>query len=301
MSAVELGAAKALYPFQGNHLTLPAGRMHYLDEGPRGAPVLLMLHGNPTWSFYYRDLVLAFRGEYRVIVPDHLGCGLSDKPEDFDYTLGNHIAHVEALVAHLGLTKLSVAVHDWGGAIGMGFAGRHPELVERLVVFNTAAFPSDQMPSSIALARVPGFGAFAIRGFNAFVRGALATCSKRPGRLTPAVRAGYLAPYHDWASRVATLRFVQDIPMGPGHRSWSVLSDVAARLSGLSDKPMLIVWGAQDFVFTDHFLEEWRRRFPAAEVHRIADAGHFVVEDAREEITTWMHDFLSRPPLAARS
>lgn len=299
MQASELERASALpapvrelYPFTPKGFDTAAGRISYLDEGPREAPVLLMLHGNPTWSFYYRSLVLAFRGTHRVIVPDHLGCGLSDKPQGWSYRLADHVANVERLVEHLGIGRLTLVVHDWGGAIGFGFAGRHPEKIERLVVLNTAAFPSQRMPRSIALARVPGFGPLAIRGFNGFVRGALATCSTRPGKLTAAVRAGYLAPYHDWASRIATLRFVEDIPMGPAHPSHAVLLEIAEKLPALAEKPMLIVWGGKDFVFTDHFLAEWQARFPKAEVHRVADAGHFIVEDARDELVGWMRAFL---------
>lgn len=287
---LELGE---LYPFRSRYLALPGGRMHYLDEGPREGLPVLMLHGNPTWSFYYRELVRGLSDRYRVIVPDHLGCGLSDKPQGFGYRLADHIANVRLLIERLGLARLALVVHDWGGAIGMGVAVEQPELFRRLVVFNTAAFLAPRMPALLKVARLPGLGAAMIRGLNAFARGALATCVVHRERLTPAVRRGYLLPYDSWANRVATLRFVQDIPMDPRHPSHPVLAGIEARLPRLAGVPMQIIWGRHDFVFDDHFLGEWRRRFPAARVEVVEDAGHYVVEDAYERIVPWLARFLA--------
>jgi haloalkane dehalogenase len=294
VSAVDLTPFRELYPFPSSWLETSHGRMHYIDEGRRDAPVMMMLHGNPTWSFYYRNLVMAFRETHRVIVPDHLGCGLSDKPQGFDYTLKSHIENVRLLADTLQLRKITLVVHDWGGAIGMGFAVREPERIQSFVVFNTAAFLSPRIPLSLVLCRIPGLGAFAIRGLNAFARGALATCVVHRDRLNDAVRAGYLAPYNSWSHRLATLRFVQDIPMRSTHRSYAMLEEIESRLGFVQKHPMLIVWGAKDFVFDDHFLAEWKRRFPGAEVHRLDDAGHYVVEDAHERIVPWMTSFLER-------
>jgi haloalkane dehalogenase len=281
-----------LYPFTPRHAELAPGRMHYVDEGPRDAPVLLMLHGNPTWSFYYRNLVKELSSEYRVIAPDHIGCGLSDKPQDYAYTLAHHIDNLEALIAALELRSLTLVVHDWGGAIGMGLAVRRPELIERFVVFNTGAFPADRMPWAIGLCRIPGFGAFAIRGFNAFARGALFSCVVHKERITADVRSGYLAPYDSWKNRVANLRFVQDIPMNDEHPGYPLLVEIGEKLRNLSDRPMLICWGAKDFVFDDWFFEEWKRRFPRAQAHYFIDAGHYVLEDAHERIIPRMREFL---------
>jgi haloalkane dehalogenase len=266
--------------------------MHYVDEGERGAALMLMLHGNPTWSFYYRELIRAFRGEHRVVAPDHLGCGLSDKPTNFSYRLADHIAHVESLVEALDLRDLTLVVHDWGGAIGMGFAVRHPERVKRLVILNTAAFPSKRIPFSIDICRIPGFGALAIRGLNAFARVALIRAVHHQERLTPEVRAGYLAPYDSWEHRLANLRFVEDIPMKPTHPSYALLAEIGEKIGVLADRPMLIAWGARDFCFDDSFYEEWVRRFPKAEAHYIEDASHYVLEDAHERIVPWIKRWL---------
>jgi haloalkane dehalogenase len=292
-----------LFPFRPNFLEMPGARMHFVDEG-RGEPVV-MLHGNPTWSFYYRDLILALRDDYRTVVPDHVGCGLSDKPGDdrYEYTLDRRVADLETLLDSLGLTSgLTLVLHDWGGMIGMAYASRHPERVKRLVVLNTAAFllpPGKRLPFSLWLCRNTPLGALLVRGFNAFSRGAVRYCATRP--LDPAVRAGYLAPYDSWANRVAVLRFVQDIPLGPGDPAYATVRSVEDGLDRLRGVPKLVCWGERDFVFDGSFLAEWQRRCPEAEVHRFPDAGHFVLEDAGAAIVPLVRDFLRRHPLSANS
>lgn len=297
MAYLPEGVTPDLYPFEGKYLEVRGGlRLHYLDEGA-GEPVL-MLHGNPSWSFYYRDLALALKSSRRVIVPDHIGCGLSDKPGDdrYGYTLGNRVEDIGTLIESLGLKeKITLVVHDWGGMIGFAWAVKNPERVKKLVVLNTGAFflpASKSFPAALALARTP-LGALLIRGFNAFARGAAWIGCKRR-RMTAALRAAYAAPYGSWADRIATLRFVEDIPLGPGDRAYQTVSDTQDKLPLLADKPMLICWGPRDFVFDRHFLAEWRRRFPAAEVREFPDCGHYILEDAKEEAIPLIKDFILR-------
>jgi haloalkane dehalogenase len=281
----------ALYPFQSHGLDIGDVRMHYLDEGA-GDPIV-MLHGNPTWSFYYRDLVLGLRDKYRVIVPDHVGCGMSDKPQRYPYTLSTHIDNVARLIDHLGLDGVTLAVHDWGGAIGMGWAVRNLTKVARLIVFNTAAFLGGRIPFRIGICRWPLLGALAIRGLNGFARPATWMASAQHQRMTRDVRRGYLLPYDSWAHRIAVHRFVQDIPSSPKVPSYGVVEHLQLALAGLRDRPMIILWGMRDFCFTPLFLDEWMRRFPKAEVHRFEDAGHYVVEDAHERILPALLKFLA--------
>jgi haloalkane dehalogenase len=292
--------ARAQYPLASHYLDLAGLRYHYLDEG-HGEP-LVMLHGNPTWSFYYRNLVLGLRHGYRTIVPDHIGCGLSDKPDDsrYEYSLRQRVADLEALLDHLELRdNLTLVLHDWGGMIGMAFAHRHPERINRLVILNTAAFPLPQgkrLPSSLWWCRTPLVGPLLVRGLNGFSRGAIRYCVRK--RMPRDVRKGYLAPYDSWRNRIAVLRFVQDIPLKPNDRGFDFVHEVADGLHRFAAVPMLICWGEHDFVFDHHFLDEWVRRFPAAEVHRFPDAGHYVLEDAGAEILPLVRDFLRRHPLA---
>jgi len=284
-----------LYPFSSHSLQLDRLRYHYLDEG--SGENLLMLHGNPTWSFYYRNLILGLKGSYRCVVPDHMGMGKSDKPQDYPYTLSRHIDNLEKLADHLELDDITLVVHDWGGAIGMGFAVRHPERIRRLVIFNTAAFLSSEIPLGLSLCRIPGFGAIAIRGFNVFARGAIRWACVKQERMTEEVRAGYLAPYDNFANRVANLRFVQDIPISPDSPSYSVIQHIEENLKLFREHPVQIIWGAHDFVFNDHFLKRWQEIFPQAEVHRMEDAGHYVVEDAHERILPLLYEFLQKNPI----
>lgn len=256
-----------------------------------------MVHGNPTWSFYYRNLILGFRDSYRCVVPDHMGMGKSEKPQNYPYNLSQHIDNLERLADYLKLDNITLVVHDWGGAIGMGFAVRHPSRIKRLVLFNTAAFLSRKMPLSLHLCRIPGFGALAIRGFNAFALAATRWACMKQDRMTAQVRAGYLAPYNNYVNRVANLRFVQDIPMSPDAPSYSVIQNIEENLKLFRDHPVQIFWGAQDFVFNDHFLKRWREIFPQAEVNRFEDAGHYVLEDAHEQILPMMKKFLDNNPI----
>lgn len=290
-----------LYPFTGQFFQQTGGRYHYLDEGA-GEP-LLMLHGNPTWSFYYRQLVLALRGDYRCLVPDHIGCGRSDKPgaADYDYTLSQRIADLEAWLEHLGISEnITLILHDWGGMIGMGYAMRYPERIKRLVILNTGAFhlpPEKPLPWMLRLVRDTDFGAWAVRYLNAFALGAAWVAPTRR-RLSAPVRNAYLAPYNSPANRIATLRFVQDIPLKLGDPAYDLVSESQAALAAgvFAHVPALICWGMRDFVFDHHFLKRWRAYLPQAEVYQFHDGGHYILEDAADEIIPLVQDFLSRNP-----
>ena len=289
------GVTEAQYPFTGKFLALESGvRLHYLDEG-KGKPVV-MVHGNPSWSFYYRNLALALRGGNRVIVPDHIGCGLSEKPGDdkYEYTLKSRVDDLEFLLDSLEVkSQVTLVVHDWGGMIGLTYAARHPERVEKLVILNTGAFflpAGKSFPAPLRLCRTP-LGALLIRGFNAFARGAAWVGCKRR-RMSAELRRAYSAPYNSWANRIATLRFVEDIPLAPGDKAYPVVAETQAKLDSFSALPMLICWGLKDFVFDRHFLAEWTRRFPGAEIHSFPDCGHYILEDAQKEVVPLIKRFI---------
>jgi pimeloyl-ACP methyl ester carboxylesterase len=286
---------KHLYPFDRHWLEIDDLRLHYLDEGK--GDTVVAVHGNPTWSFYYRDLVRDLRDEYRVIAPDHMGCGLSDKPGDdaYEYTLNRRIGDFSRLMDDLGLDDINLVVHDWGGMIGLGWAARNPERIKRLVILNTAAFHlprSKSFPWQLWMVRDTPLGPLMVRGFNGFARGAThMACTRK--KLSKEVRDAYCAPYDSWADRIATLRFVQDIPLRPGESGYDIVSDTAARLEVFRDRPVLVCWGDKDFVFDHHFLAEWQRIFPEADVHSFPDCGHYILEDASEEIIPLIRSFLA--------
>jgi haloalkane dehalogenase len=278
------------YPYESNTLDLPTGvKMHYLDQG--SGPVVIMLHGNPTWSFYYRNLVeeLSSQG-FRCIVPDHIGCGLSDKPQDYNYTLEQRIADVETLVDRLDIQTFSLVVHDWGGAIGCGLAGRRPEALDRLVLLNTGAFLSKRIPWRIAAIKIPVIGEFIIRALNGFAGPAATMSVQIP--LKPAVKRGFLWPYRSWANRIAVWNFVKDIPLSNSHRSYETLSAVETGLSKIANKPILLVWGAKDFCFSMHFYERFKEFFPKSKSHVFDKCGHYILEDGGSHAWSMIGDFL---------
>jgi haloalkane dehalogenase len=285
----------SLYPFASHFLEIDGLKLHYLDEG-QGEPIV-MVHGNPTWSFYFRNLVLALRDEHRCVVPDHIGCGLSDKPtaEQYDFSLKRRVDDLERLLDHLDVReKITLVLHDWGGMIGMAYATRHPERVSRIIAMNTAAFhlpKSKGFPWALWLGRNTQLGAWLILQHNAFCRAAARIGTKRHSLPAP-VRQAYLAPYDSPEHRLAVLRFVQTIPLKPTNAGYEIVTEVEKNLHQFQDRPMLICWGIKDFVFDRHFLVEWERRFPEADVIRFTDAGHYVLEDATEEIIESVKRFL---------
>jgi len=300
------------YPFTQQRFEVrPGVSMAYLDEGPRDGEVVVMLHGNPSWSYYWRHLVLGLRDPasgkgYRCIVPDHVGMGLSDKPDDardasprYEYTLQSRVDDLAMLLDRLGIAgPVTLAVHDWGGMIGMGWALRHMPQVKRLVILNTALFPlpaAKRMPWQLSLGRDSRLGGFLIRRFNLFARGAARLGTTR--RLPAAVRRAYTAPYDGWRNAIATLRFMQDIPLRNGDRAWPLVTESGRRLHELADRPVFVGWGLRDFVFDRHCLDEVLRALPHAEVHAFDDADHYVLEDRHEVLVPAIRRFLEAHPL----
>ena len=283
---------RSLYPFKSHYLTVGGHRYHYVDEG--SGPVLLMVHGNPTWSFYFRELIAALCDRYRVVAVDHIGCGLSDKPPPgvYSYRLQSRIDDLRGLIEQLDLEQITLVAHDWGGAIGMGAAVASRERFARFILFNTGAFLGGRCPWRIRVCRIPLLGRLAVQGLNLFARAAVRMAVCRHERMTPAVRAGLLAPYDSWSNRVAVDRFVKDIPLRRGHPSYSTLASIEAGLGQFRASPVCLVWGMRDWCFTPQFLDRFLDYFPGAEVHRLSDAGHYVVEDAHERIVPIVEKFL---------
>jgi haloalkane dehalogenase len=285
-----------LYPFSSHFLNIRGLRLHYLDEGPEDAPPVLMLHGNPTWSFYYRNLVRALSATHRCIVPDHLGCGLSDKPGDdkYDYRLASRIEDVDSLMEHLDLAgPITLVVHDWGGMIGFAWAVRNPERISKLVILNTAAFPlpeEKRMPPALSLVRDLKIGEFLVLRFNAFSAIAAKVAFKKP--VSKEIRKAYTLPYDSPANRIATARFVQDIPLSENDPGFDILLKTAEHLHLLEKKPCLIAWGEKDFVFDNTFLKRWLDYYPDAEIHRYPDCGHYILEDGGPALIDTITNFI---------
>lgn len=275
------------FPFKPHYLSLGEQQMHYIDEGT--GETVLMLHGNPTWSYYYRYLITAFKGSNRMIVPDHIGMGLSSKPQQYSYTLSQHIENISSLIKFLDLKNITLVVHDWGGAIGFGVIKKHPNLFKRIVVLNTAAFLSENIPRRIAICRHKTWGEWLVRKWNLFAWPATFMASTKS--LSSHIKKNYLKPYNNYENRIAIARFVQDIPLEKDHVSYQELKSIDESLSQIN-LPMLIAWGGRDFCFDQTFFNEWTKRFPKAHAYWFKDAGHYVLEDVPGLIIPLMDKFL---------
>ncbi len=296
---IDISEFKHLYPYKSNFHNINGLKYHYIDEG-EGEPVI-MVHGNPTWSFYYRSLIDSLKGNYRTIAVDHIGCGLSDKPDvsEYDYRLINRVNDLESLIDSLNLDKkITLIVHDWGGMIGLAYAVRHPERIGRIVITNTSGFlpPGKGIPFRLWLMRyVTPFAKIGTLAFNLFSYTATFMAPRK--KLADAVKKGLTAPYNNWKNRIATYRFVQDIPLKEGDFSFDLVTSVDKGLKNLKDIPKVFCWGKHDFIFTMEYFSEWEKRFPEAPKHVFQEAGHYLLEDEPEKVAEIVNKFLKDNPI----
>jgi len=243
--------------------------MHYVDEGPRDAPPVLMVHGNPTWSFYYRN-----------------------KPADYDYCLQNRIDNLASLVESLDLQNTTLVAHDWGGSIGIGALQKLRDRFKKIVLFNTAAFPPPYIPFRIRVCRWPIMGKLGLQGFNLFAKAAITMATERQDGLPKQVAEGLLSPYNSWANRIATYQFVKDIPLSKSHKTWDVLEKIEAGLPELGSLPIKLIWGMKDWCFRPECLDRFVSHWPGADVTKFENGGHYIVEDEPEKVVSLVREFL---------
>ena len=285
--------ARQQFPYASAQIIVDGHVLRYVDEGA-GDQTLLCVHGNPTWSFYYRKVIERFSANHRVIAVDHLGCGRSDKPSlgEFDYRFASHRDNLVRLVETLDLSNVTLVAHDWGGAIGLASLLKTRDRFSRIVLLNTGAFVPPFIPFRISLCRIPVLGTIALRQFNLFAKAALTMAMSR-NSLGQEAKEGLLAPYNSWGNRVAIDRFVKDIPMKESHPTYSELFNLGESLVSLANLPSLLIWGMQDWCFRPECLRRFQAAWPNAEVVEIPDAGHYVLEDASEETLTAIDQFLA--------
>jgi cis-3-alkyl-4-acyloxetan-2-one decarboxylase len=289
-----MGDFGGAFPFEARFARIaPDLRLHYVEEGG-GDPVLL-LHGNPTWSFLYRRFIppLAEAG-HRAIAVDHMGFGRSDRPPGHErYTMRTHVENLLAFIRELDLRDLTLVMQDWGGPIGFGAAVEEPDRVARLVIMNSGVgvFPSGTPMPFHEPFRQRGLGEMLCLGANLFVEAMFG--AMRPESATPVVAEAYRAPFPDYYSRVPILAFARDIPIGHEHPTAPYMKEVAERLVSL-ERPTLVVWGMRDRAFPPMLLEVWRGLCPHAEVLELPEARHYLQEDEPEAITERLVDFLGR-------
>ena len=271
------------YPFKQNYMYAGKHRIHYIDEGE--GPALIMLHACPMWSFFYRRFVKVFSRHFRVIVPDEVGYGLSDKPKDYDYRLETHIDNLERLVNHLKLEKVSFILHGWGGTIGTGFTVRHSQMVDKIILMNSMAFSGYKLPLRLSFCKLfPWIGRKLLIDFNLMFYG-LNIYSEE-------IKLGYMFPYMKPDDRIAIVRFINDIPCKPDDLSYESVIEVEHGLWMLREHKMCIIWAVKDWLYPEKYLHKWMNYCPDAKVHRVRNAGRFIAEDAPEELIAIISGFL---------
>lgn len=286
------GDFEGTFPFEPRYAPVAEDvRLHYVEEGT-GDPVL-MLHGNPTWSYLYRRFLppLAEAG-FRAVAVDQMGFGRSDRPADHRrYTMRAHVDNLLAFIRRLDLRRITLVMQDWGGPIGFGAAVEEPHRVARLVIMNTGVgvFPSGTPLPFHEPFRTRGLGEILCLGANLFVEAMFG--GMRPESATPLVAAAYRAPFPDYYSRVPILAFARDVPVGHEHPTAPYMHSVAERLVDLR-RPTLIVWGMRDRVFPPMLLEVWKGVYPDAEVLELPEARHYLQEDEPGAITERLIEFL---------
>ncbi len=272
-----------LYPFEDRYVTLDDGvQMHYIEMGTSSLwrPTILLLHGNPTWSFLYREWMTQLSKVGRVIAIDHVGFGRSDHPEDpAYYSLERHISNLEQFAAKLGLKRVIPVMQDWGGPIGLGWATRHPEAIKGLVILNTWAFTEKvpmKLPAFFRFLRSRGIGEYVFGQRNAFVEKLLPRLVQTP--LAPAVMDGYRHPYPTPAARVAIVQSTRMIPDRRANPNWETMDRIEKALPTLN-VPAKILWATHDPAFPKRFAWGFKEMLPKAEEPQFLEAGHYLQED----------------------
>jgi pimeloyl-ACP methyl ester carboxylesterase len=289
------------WPYEPRWFDSADGRMHYVDEGPRDGRPVVMVHGNPTWGYLYRNFIGPLTGAgHRAIALDHLGFGRSDKPDRPElYSIRRHCERADALLESLDLRDATVVPQDWGGPIGLWWATVHPERVRSLFILNTYAHRPPRkvdLPLPLRLFRTPVVGEVMVKGLDLSKRVFLFRAGVvHRERLTPEIKHAYRAPHPSWSSRTPILVFPREIPSGPEGPVADLGGEIEARLErDFRSKPVKIVWPMKDIAFTPEVLDElWLTTFPDADVVRIEDAGHYIQEDAYERVVPELLEFLA--------
>jgi pimeloyl-ACP methyl ester carboxylesterase len=289
---------KTLYPFKLDRLKLKTtngfGEMNYVDEGPASESAILCVHGNPTWSFYFRSIINHFKGKRRVIAPDHLGMGLSSRFDNETFTLKDRVHHLVQLLNHLKLKQLHLVVHDWGGPIGMlaALTWQKENPTERkitgLTLLNTSLVRARHVSKRILLCRRPL--APLVKYLGIFNYGLPLFGVARP--LSPEVRRGLMLPYHGATNRKAVADFIYDIPLAATDVSYSLMEELEQLLATI-EFPVQVLWGEQDFCFDLKYFELMKQFFPLAESRSWQQAGHLILEDVPQEVCATMEKFLN--------
>ncbi|MHA1311369.1 MAG: alpha/beta fold hydrolase [Candidatus Helarchaeota archaeon] len=282
------------FPFKPHFKKINGFDMHYIDEG-NGEPIVL-LHGEPTWGYLYRKFIPPLSKKNRIIVPDHMGFGKSDVPHDKPYRLAQHIDNLSKLLTKLNLKNITLVVQNWGGPIGFGFAVSHHDLIKRIVIMNTSVgvakehrrlwFESmiengtyNQLMSNMKIF-IPQMM------FSIFVK----KFSKDEKKI---IKKAYIAPFPSPEYCIGAKAFPLDIPKGKNHPSSEIMQKIRDELILLKNKPKILIWGMKDKIFPPKIIEIWQKIYPDIKIYKINEAGHYLQEDAPEQIVQIIKEFIN--------
>ncbi|MCF8277025.1 MAG: alpha/beta fold hydrolase [Flavobacteriales bacterium] len=276
------------YPFDNRYIQLNAGKMHYIDEGEGDA--ILFVHGTPAWSFLYREHIRSLSTNYRCIAIDHIGFGLSEKPDDFDGTPQSHSQNLTEFIEKLDLKNITLVVHDFGGPIGLSSAIKHHHRIKQLIMFNTWLWETKNNPEAQKVDKIlnSAIGKFLYLRLNLSPKLLLKQGFSDKNKLTKKIHNQYIKPFPDKTSRVSLLNLGKSLV---GSSDW--YQEQWEKLDALADKPWLILWGTKDGFITPQYLQKWKKRLPAAVVKEY-ECGHFVQEEKPSETIEEIDRFMNQ-------
>lgn len=278
---------KEMYPFESNPISLKHGSMHYVDEGT--GEVILFVHGTPTWSFLYRDLIKTLSASYRCIAIDHIGFGLSEKPIDFEGTPQAHAEHLSEFIEKMDLQNITIVVHDFGGPIGLSSAIADHERIKQVVMFNTWLWETKSNPEAKKVDKILNgwMGRFLYLSMNFSPNVLLKKGFHDKSHLSRDIHKHYTKPFPSKDSRRSLLHIGQSLV---GSSDW--YQEQWESMDVLAKKPWLVLWGIKDEFITTSYLEKWEKRLPNAQVQRL-ECGHFVQEEKTTEVLFFIQNFLA--------
>ncbi len=278
---------KSTYPFTSNYFDINGQRLHYIDEGQ--GETVMFVHGTPSWSFDYRNVIKKLKANFRCVAIDHIGFGLSNKPEYYDYSTRNHGKTLEKFVFEKNLDNITLVVHDFGGAIGLSFAIQHPEKIKRLVVLNSWLWSSKSDPDFIKLSKLLKslLLPFLYRYLNFSPRFILPK-SFGDRKISKQTLKQYTKPFADKTQRNGTLAFAKSLL---NDQDW--FEELWNQRQAISNKPTLFVWGMKDPVIKPHYLAKFQSGFPNAQTIQLEASGHFPQEEQPEIVAKAIIEFLN--------
>jgi haloalkane dehalogenase len=273
------------YPFASHYCTLNGQQVHYIMEGKADSPeTFLFIHGTPSWSFDYRNVIRRISKSHRCIAYDHVGFGLSAKPARYDYGTQNHARTLATFVEQFNLTDLTLVVHDFGGPIGWDFALKHPERIRRVAIINSWLWDARSDPDYIRLAKVlkSPLLPFLYRYLN-FSPRFLIPAAMGKHRLPKAIHRQYIRPFRNPSERYGMLAFARSLV---NDQEW--FESLWQQRARLADKPLALIWGMKDRFLTERYFDRWMTAFPHAEVLKLADCGHFPQEEQPQAVADFL-------------